>query len=391
MTTRTPETGRRQEPPRYARDAVHSVVYRNDAQFCGWPFYCGLWQLRSGELIAGFKRIPNSYRDTGEVSHTLLTVGQGDLVLIRSYDGGQSWDGSQLQSVFRLGTSIDWIKAMGPETYEPEGPFEGPEGTVLFMSGGLPALLKADSRAWLMASDDGGHGWRRPMLLPLCGLGSLTGHGSSSLRSDGMHLIGLSTTSPDGWTHRPLVYASTDGIDWRFLSFITPAIEGGSAVTDRSVPAIYGATRHFYPRLAETADGRILASLRFQRDARDVIWTDIFASDDGGRTWAFLSRVNDWGAPGDIVAMHDGRIACVYGYRVRPYGIRARISETGGRTWGPEFVLRDDGGSWDLGYPRVIEHEPGKLLTVYYMNCKGDPIQMNGGVRHIAQTVFTPE
>ncbi len=54
-------------------------------------------------------------------------------------------------------------------------------------------------------------------------------------------------------------------------------------------------------------------------------------------------------------------------------------------------MLRDDGGSWDLGYPRVIEHEPGKLLTVYYINTKDDPIQMNGGVRHIAQTVFTPD
>ena len=38
-----------------------------------------------------------------------------------------------------------------------------------------------------------------------------------------------------------------------------------------------------------------------------------------------------------------------------------------------------------------IEHEPGRLLCVYYMNLKNDPIQLNGGVRHIAQTVFTPD
>ena len=35
--------------------------------------------------------------------------------------------------------------------------------------------------------------------------------------------------------------------------------------------------------------------------------------------------------------------------------------------------------------------KPGKVLAVYYMNRRDDPIQMNGGVRHIAQTVFTPE
>ena len=51
--------------------------------------------------------------------------------------------------------------------------------------------------------------------------------------------------------------------------------------------------------------------------------------------------------------MRDGRIACVYGYRLPPFGLRARLSEDGGRTWGREIVLRDDGGSWDLGYPRV--------------------------------------
>ena len=48
-------------------------------------------------------------------------------------------------------------------------------------------------------------------------------------------------------------------------------------------------------------------------------------------------------------------------YRLPPFGVRARISEDGGRTWGRELILRDDGGSWDLGYPRVIEQAPGRL------------------------------
>jgi len=51
-------------------------------------------------------------------------------------------------------------------------------------------------------------------------------------------------------------------------------------------------------------------------------------------------------------------------------------------------VLRDDGGNWDLGYPRVVETAPGTLLTTYYMNRRDDPLQMNGGVRHIARTIF---
>jgi hypothetical protein len=337
----------------------------------------------------GFKKIPCDYGSAGEISHTRLTVGQGELVLIRSRDAGVTWDPGTQQAVFDLADDAGRILRDGGESYAGQPPLDFLDPDVVVMAGALPALLKPDSRAWIRASADGGRTWRAPILLPLGGLPNLTGHGPPTVRRDGMALLGLSTTSADGWTNRPLVYASPDGIAWHFLSFVTPAVDGGSAVSDRAGPVIFGAIRHFYTRLLALRDGRILASLRFQRDATGVMWTDVFASEDGARTWRFLSRVNDWGAPGDIVEMHDGRIVCVYGYRLDPPGIRARVSEDGGRTWGRERILRDDGGSWDLGYPRVIETAPGTLLAVYYMNRRDDPIQRNGGVRHIARTIFT--
>jgi hypothetical protein len=119
------------------------------------------------------------------------------------------------------------------------------------------------------------------------------------------------------------------------------------------------------------------------------MWTELHYSDDGGETWHFLSRINDFGAPGSLVQMKDGRFVCVYGFRLPPYGVRACVSEDQGQTWGPEIVLRDDGGSWDLGYPNAIETEPGKIAAIYYFNSKNDRIQANGGVRHIARTIFT--
>jgi hypothetical protein len=202
----------------------------------------------------------------------------------------------------------------------------------------------------------------------------------------------MTAVSQDGWKRRPVVYGSVDGgAYWTFMAVITPNADDGAADSNRDVGLRFGAHRYFYPRGIMLPDGRILLSVRCQRDPTSLLWTEMFESEDGGRTWHFLSRVNDWGAPGDLVRMQDGRIACVYGYRLPPYGVRVRLSEDDGKTWGREQVLRDDGGSWDLGYPRVVEHEPGKLLTVYYMNRKDDPIQMNGGVRHIAQTIFVPE
>lgn len=377
------------QAPRVCTTAEHAVVHRDENAFCGWPFYCGLWKFPDGSILTGFKKIESRYDAAPEISHTRLTVGQGQLKTIRSMDGGQSFDQDSLGTVFDLGTSAEAIGRAGGEGYHDEPPVDFLDPRVIVMSGAMPALLKADSRAWIRLSTDAGRSWRRPILVPLQGLGSLTGHGPPTIRRDGVALLGMARTTPDGWTNRPLVYASTDGRRWDFLSFITSDLEGGSAVSDRTELPLFGAIRHFYARPLALSDGRILASLRFQRDARGIFWTDIFESADGGRTWRFLSRVNDWGAPGDIVETADGRIVCVYGYRLPPFGIRARVSEDGGQTWGSEIILREDGGSWDLGYPRVIEVEPNRLLTIYYMNTRDDPIQLNGGVRHIARTIFT--
>ncbi len=48
---------------------------------------------------------------------------------------------------------------------------------------------------------------------------------------------------------------------------------------------------------------------------------------------------------GSLVVLKDGRLVMVYGYRLMPSGIRAKVSEDGGRTWGGELIVRDDGGA----------------------------------------------
>jgi hypothetical protein len=49
-------------------------------------------------------------------------------------------------------------------------------------------------------------------------------------------------------------------------------------------------------------------------------------------------------------------------------GIRARIRADGGRSWGPEILLRDDGLTGDLGYPRSLVRPDGRIVTVYCFN-----------------------
>jgi hypothetical protein len=379
------------EKPRLVR-GEHGVVYRNEAEFAAWPFLGGLWRTANGDLVAAFTRNDCVYGRPDDVHHDVLAVSRGRVSTIRSRDGGATWDAASVRTVFDMATTPDEIAAGGAADYAGEPPVDFLDPDVLVLSGAVPAHFVPSARPWVSLSADGGLSWRRPILLPMGGLHSLSGQGSTSVRADGVSLIALTSVTPDGWTRRPLVYASPNGgASWVFLSFITPEKDDGAAVSAREGSPRFGAHRYFYPRPLPLRDGRLLCSMRSQRDPTSILWTEMFESLDGGRTWAFLSRVNDWGAPGDIIEMADGRIACVYGYRLAPYGIRARLSEDGGRTWGSELVLRDDGGSWDLGYPRVVETEPGRLLAVYYFNRGDDPVQLNGGVRHIAWTSFAPD
>src|SRR5690606_6805639 len=378
-------------PPLRLTEAEHGIVYRNDAEFCGWPFICGFWTAANGDYLVAFQKKPADYSDPGDINHDHVAKVGPKIVTIRSTDRGRNWDPASMQVLFDLGADQEALFAGAPETYQAEPPLDFADPDVLVASGSTPDYFRPHSRAWIRVSTDGGHHWRHPILAPNVGLPSVSGHASPLVRPDGVSLLFMTVVTDEGWKRRGAVYAAVEGgAYWTFMSYITPNADDGAADNDRSLPLRFSGHRYFYPRPILLPDGRILCSVRCQRDPTSVFWTEVFESADGGRTWSFLSRVNDWGAPGDLVRMADGRIACVYGYRMPPFGIRARVSEDDGATWGRELILRDDGGSWDVGYPRVVEQQPGRLLTTYYMNCRNDPIQANGGVRHIAWTLFEP-
>jgi hypothetical protein len=379
--------------PVKATHVDHGIVYRNEAEFCGWPFYSGLWKTADGSLVCSFKRVPNSYASYADVSHDTLTRNKGRLCVIRSRDAGQHWDPATLQPVFDMNVARVEDLPEPPADYATMPPLDLASRDTLIMAGTIPGFFAPDGQTWLRASIDGGRTWRPPTILPRDQFPSLTATGSSmySTRADGVHLLGVSTTLPDTPGMRAMIYACADGAHWHFLSFVTPERPDEAAYyKPRTTNGLFGPAAHFLVRPLVLRDGRVLCSMRYQRDPRGLFWVEMWHSADGGRSWEFLSRVNDQGAPGDIVEMADGRIVCVYGFRLKPYGIRYRVSQDGGRTWGASTILRDDGGSWDLGYPRVIELAPGTLLATYYFNLASDPVQQNGGIRHIARTSFEP-
>ena len=132
-------------------------------------------------------------------------------------------------------------------------------------------------------------------------------------------------------------------------------------------------------RILSLGGGRVLAGMR-TAEANFYV----SHSEDGGATWSAPEETPIYcrgSSPFDLIMLADGRVLATYGHRREPYGVRACLSEDGGRTWdiGNEVVLRDDGLDRDMGYPSSVQLPDGSILTTYYWHHEDE-------IRHIRST-----
>jgi hypothetical protein len=358
------------------KDAEHITIFRDPAYFAGWPFNHGCWSFGDGEVLVGFCRGRTDYEAPYDVRHRVVDGQRGEYVVLRSSDGGHTWPVEGLQS---LGTHADLERRLlgggAPSVPDAAADWSAPD-FCLTAGFGLPPEGAPDV-GYIQFSRDRGRTWLGPYSVPALGFQWVQVKPDYVVRSDGLVLLFVTVARGRGSRFVAVLATPDGGISWHYLSALMA-----------SSPDLEFVHR-YYACPVLLPDGRILAVLRCQIDARNA-WPEVFQSVDGGHSWQFVVRPADWGGPSHLTLLDDGRLLLVYGYRVRPYGIRARVSEDGGRRWGPELVLRQDGGSWDLGYPRTVKLPGGRMLVVYYLNRADDPVWCEGGVRHIAGTIFAP-
>ena len=147
------------------------------------------------------------------------------------------------------------------------------------------------------------------------------------------------------------------------------------------------------PNLYLTEGGRLIGLYRTQTDfyKPDVDYDDTYlnlhysVSEDGGKSFGPVQEAKTlWGSsPFHALRLKSGTVLLSYGYRRKPYGIRARIcnAELTNIDEVPEIVLRDDAPNNDLGYPHAIQLDDGSILVSYYIS--GDD-----GVRKIDATII---
>ena len=332
---------------------MHVLVYAQKGEFQGWPANNGVWNW-GDEILVGFKSGPYKANDKG---HSVEPGNDRRFRLARSLDGGASW-------------SVE-----DPQNFVGHGVKAAPSpGGINFAHPNFAMRLE---RTEFFVSSDRGRTWKGPYALPTFNR-VLTARTDYVVNGPDDCLLFVSAAEPKvnaSLQDRAACIRTKDGgKTFEFLSWMT-----GEPITTRSV----------MPSTVRVSKTRLVSVLRRRDDSGgQKCWIDAYVSNDNGATWAFLNKVADTGPkngnPPSMVRLRDGRLAVTYGVRTVPFGMRARISNDHGKTWGDEIMLRQDAATWDFGYPRTVQRADGKLVTIYYYNTKEKPQQ------HIAATIWDP-
>ena len=329
----------------------HTVVFKEDGRFAGWPANNGIWAW-GDEIVVGFTMAYHKINPRG--GHDIDRDRPSGRRQARSLDGGETWT---LQDE--------------PTRNEPAGELTEP---VDFSNPDFAMLL---TRGEFSVSTDRAQTWSGPYELPAFGRPRLLCR--TDYLVEGKHRLTafIAASKDSGQEGQPLCIRTEDGgLTWNLVGWVgdQPPQDYGYAIMPATV------------RVGETG---YLSMIRRGAifDGKRSWWVEPYLSPDDGKSWYLLDepRVENSGNPATLTRLENGDLALVYGWRRSPYGIRTRISTDDGQTWGREYALRADGGSWDIGYPRTVQRTDGKCVTAYYFHEQGQPL------RYIAATIWDPE
>lgn len=348
---------------------MHVDVYKVKGRFGGWPANHGIWSW-GDEILVGFSA--GYYKDRGS-SHHIDKQKPEEHLLARSLDGGETWsieNPSKKGALIPVGEALHGVTPPGLK----EKPWRDCPGGVDFTHPGFCLTARMTSAhagpARFYYSLDRGHNWRGPFRLPLFGQAGISARTDYLINGKSEAMLFLTAAKPNRREGRPLCARTTDGgRTWKLRSWIGDEPAGFAIM----------------PSTVRLGPSELLTAVRRREGSNRSIETH--RSLDDGRSWRLQgAAASDVGVgnPPSMIRLRDGRVCLTYGHRGKPYGIRARLSDNGGRTWGPPIVLRDNGGGTDLGYTRTVQRTDGKVVTVYYFHDepKSD--------RYIAATIWTP-
>jgi len=356
-------------------DAIqHRIVYQEDGRFAGWPANNGAWNW-GDEILVGF--VDAEHRET-QGFHTYNQATTRNKYA-RSMDGGVTWDIVDAYDIGQTGWAYD-NNLSDDEAEEPtilQDPIEdftNPDFIITWMRDNYhngPSIF--------YYSNDKGHQWNGPYQFP-----DLDTHGIGTRTDylvDGPQELStfVNAAKENGREGRIAHVRTTDGgVTWERVSWIGEEPEGFDIM----------------PSTVRISEDEILTVIRSREPnpARDFLRA--FRSTDNGDSWTEETNpsfeTGNGGTPPALVLMEDGRLALAYIYRSN-FGSRVhlRLSDDNGKTWSNEITVRSgDGATRDVGYPRMVQREDGKLVIMYYWNHAAD--KQAKPYRYIAASIVDP-
>ncbi|MFA5883479.1 MAG: fibronectin type III domain-containing protein [Acidimicrobiia bacterium] len=323
--------------PGVVRNGMSDVVAaEEEGRYKGWPANGGMWSW-DDEIVVLYE--DGIFRPF-DYGHAISFHEPSDSEQARSTDGGLTWTIERSPIVKPGEPGFPEDGSGGPPVTDLTTPvdFTAPDFALFVQSSN-----KDYGQSHWYYTTDRARTWNGPYRLP--GFGYPTVNARTDYVVNGpndiqLTLSGTMRTNDEGMSYPFLVRTTDGGLTWSTVSRVGPS------------PTVQSSTVRIHD-----------ASLRtVARDGR------VYASEDNGTTWTQISNVGTTAGPNTLVRLDDGRLVAIYGYRSPPFGIRAQLSADDGATWGPETVVRDDGGSADLGYTRAIVRPDGRIVTAYYYN-----------------------
>ncbi len=361
----------------------HVTVAADSARFKAWPASMGFWSW-GAEILVAYR---DCELDTTTDGHAAVWPTCG-IEQARSTDGGLTW----AVEVPRTNDGRKISQQSRPSALDVPMDFTHPD---FAWRGSFAGSLNSPSFYY---SYDRGRRWFGPYLLPNfdLGVGDLSAsdayvgpeidyivNGQRDMMA--FFFYGAPPYSSDAADAvlnpaRPFLVRTRDGgLMWSLVSATA------SIVTEPNPPGAYYGEEPSSVRLSPTKLVSLSRWAFTDPEGQKTWWIETWTSDDDGQSWSLTSRFTDGPAMRpNVVLLPDGRLVVTYELRAAPYGIRARISEDQGSRWSDPFILRSDGGSWDIGYTRNVLRADGMMVTVYYFNREAH------GARTIEATIWDP-
>ena len=360
------------------------TIYREPGRFAGWPANYGIWHW-GAEIVVGFTV---GAHKTVARGHAIDKSQPVTNMQARSFDRGASWQiepfmgarpgGRGLSADEHMNAGLRLAEVMHAETAAvPALPlkFQQPDFALMLARTGLARGV----HSFFYVSYDRCRTWDGPYRLPMFGSNGIAARTDYLVLGEHSALLFLTANKADGAEGKVICVRTDDGCQ----SFQHLAEVGGETQGAGDFAIM--------PASLKLPSGRILCARRCRDGASGLSWIDLYASDDGGRSWRFLNRPVAFrvrghsGNPPCLKQLADGRLLLIYGDR-DTYKICARISGDEGRSWGGEIVLRAGGGNGDLGYARAVVLDDDTVVAAYYFNDRAD----GDGERFIEATIWQP-